>query len=107
VQTLTQSVLSLEYVQVLVQVISPEGPYNPTADTVAFAFTNTITPAAEPSVWNPGSWVTYPGNQYWAQILVGPGAGGVPLTTGLWAVWLKITDNPDTPVRQPLLLQIT
>jgi hypothetical protein len=106
-QTLTQSVLSTEPIQMLVQANSPDGPYDPTADAVQFAFTNANAyPATAPTEWYAGSWVTYPGNQYWAQVLIGPANGGVALATGTWAVWIMITDNPDVPVRQPLLLQI-
>jgi hypothetical protein len=112
VQTLAQSVLSTEFVQSLVQEITPDGPGDPTADAVAFAFTNASGyPQHPPSGddWTAGSWDTYPGGQYWAQILVGPlgpASGGITLATGTWQAWLKITDNPAVPVRQPFLLQI-
>lgn len=106
-QTLSQSVLSTQNLQVLVAVTSISG-YNPTADPVSFAFTNANAyPAIEPSQWNTGSWVTYPGDQYWAQVLVGPVNGGVALPPGTWQCWLKITDDPEVPVLQPLVLKIT
>jgi hypothetical protein len=107
VQTLTQSVLSTQYVQTLVQVTSVSGDYDPTSDTVSFAFTNASAyPAAMPSEWSPGSWVTFPGDQWWAQILVGPANDGVSLPNGTWQAWLKITDNPEVPVLMPFQLQI-
>ncbi len=107
-QTLSQSVLSTELLQVLVQATGIDGPYNPTGDAVAFAFTSASAyPAAEPATWNTGTWVTYPGAQYWAQVLVGPANGGVSLAIGSWQCWLKITDDPAVPVRQPFLLKIT
>ena len=107
-QTLTQSVLSTQYQQTLVQVTSVSG-YNPTSDAVSWAFTNASAyPQLPPGDddWNPGEWVTYPGDQYWAQVLVGPANGGVALATGLWQAWLKITDDPEVPVQTPFLLQI-
>lgn len=106
-QTLTQSVLSTEPVQVLVEAIDADGAYDPTADVVQFAFTNAgAYPAAQPSQWHTGSWVTFPGGQYWAQVIVGPQNGGVALATGTWALWVKVTDDPAVPVMQPCLLQI-
>jgi hypothetical protein len=108
VQTLTQSVLSTQYQQTLVTVTSVDG-YNPTSDAISWAFTNANAyPALSPGDddWNPGSWVTYPGDQWWAQILVGPANGGVVLATGTWQAWLRITDSPEVPVETPFLLQI-
>ena len=106
-QTLTQSVLSTQYMQVLIQVTSAS-PHDPTGDPVSFAFTPANTfPAVEPSTWYTGSWVTFPGSQYWAEILIGPANGGVSLATGAWQVWVKITDSPEVPVLQPCLLTIT
>lgn len=106
-QTLAQSVLSTQYQQTLVAVTSVSGDYDPTSDTVSWAFTNANAfPAVSPSEWNAGSWVTYPGDQYWAQVLIGPANGGVVLATGLWQAFLKITDDPEVPVLQPFLLQI-
>ena len=47
----SQSVLSTQYVQVPVTVTSPSGSYNPTGDTVQFAFTPVTYPVTEPSAW--------------------------------------------------------
>lgn len=105
--TVSQSALSTQYVQVLVQAAGVSGPYNPTGDAVAFAFTPDSLPPAAPSAWVTGSWVTYPGPQYWAQVLIGPANGGTILAAGAWQCWLKITDNPEVPVLQPFLVQIT
>jgi hypothetical protein len=108
VQTLTQSVLSTQYVQTLVQTVAAVA-YDPTGDSVSFAFTNANAfPAQQPGDedWNEGSWVTWPGSQYWAQILVGPANGGVVLSTGRWQAYLKVTDDPEVPVLQPFVLQI-
>jgi hypothetical protein len=104
--TVSQSVLSTNYVQIGVVVLAPSA-YNPTADVVQFAFTPSSYPETSPVTWYTGSWVTYPGPQYWAQCLVGPANGGVVLTLGSYQVWLKITDNPEVPVLQDVFLQIT
>jgi len=107
VQTLTQSVLSTQYQQTLIAVTSVSGDYNPTSDTVSWAFANANAyPAAAPSEWTAGEWVTYPGGQWWAQVLVGPANGGLVLGTGTWQAYLRITDDPEVPVLAPFLLQI-
>ena len=107
-QTLTQSSLSTQYVQVLVQVTAA-APYDPSRDSVAFAFTNASAfPAQVPGSgdWNPGEWDVWPGPLYYAQVLVGPANGGVVLSNGTWQCWLRVTDSPEIPVLQPFLLQI-
>lgn len=104
--TLTQSVLSTNWAQVLITTKAPAG-YNPTGDTVAFAFTPQTYPETSPSAWVSGSWVTFPGPAYWAQALVGPANGGTALSLGTYQVWVKITDSPEVPVLQPCLLTIT
>jgi hypothetical protein len=107
-QTLTQSALSTQNVQALVQVTSTNS-YNPTSDTVSWAFTNASAfPAQVPGDddWTAGTWVTYPGPLYYAEILVGPENGGVVLTQGRWQAWLMIEDFPEVPVLQPFVLQI-
>ena len=104
--TISQSALSTQMLQVPVTVRSPAS-YDPAGDTVAFAFAPLATPQPPPDAWYPGSWVTFPGPAYWAQVLVGPANGGVALTVGAYLGWLKITDNPEVPVLQPFLLTIT
>ena len=107
-QTLTQSALSTIYSQTLVAVTSADG-YDPTSDTVSWAFVNAnafpqIPPGDDD--WNAGNWSVYPGDQWWAQILIGPANGGLVLATGTWQSYLKITDDPEVPVLTPFLLQI-
>jgi hypothetical protein len=102
----SQSVLSLQYVQVPVTAFGTAGTYNPTDDSVQFSFTPANYPVTEPSVWITGSWATFPGPAYYAQCLVGPG-GATALTIGTYQLWLKITDSPEVPVLQPTLLTIT
>jgi hypothetical protein len=107
VNTVTQSVLSTQLLQVQVTVKNPT-TYNPTSDAVQFAFTPQTYPETSPSspYWVTGSWSTYPGPAYWAQALVGP-SGGTALSVGTYQVWVKITDSPEVPVLQPCLLTIT
>ena len=104
--TVTQSALSTQMLQILVGVKSPAG-YNPTGDTVQMAFTPLTYPETSPASWVTGSWATFPGPAYWAEALVGPANGGTALSLGTYQVWLKITDNPEVPVLQPCLLTIT
>lgn len=106
--TVTQSVLSTQPVQVPVTVRSPNG-YDPTGDLLAFAFMPQTYPQPSPGSgdWHAGSWVTYPGPSYWAQVLVGPANGGVALAVGTYLGWVKITDSPDVPVLQPFMVEIT
>lgn len=102
----TISALSTEYVQVPVSATTAGVPINPTSDQVQFAFMATGNPTS--GDWHLGSWQTIAPTTYVAQILVGPGSGGVPLTAGTtYSIWVKVTDNPETPVRQVGLLKIT
>jgi hypothetical protein len=90
---------SRQYVQAQVEVTITGKPYNPTGDLVEFAFT---TINGRPATWYPGGWdgtTSIPGsNAYQAQVLVGPGSSGPTLTPGRYAVFLRITDNPEQPV---------
>lgn len=102
---ITISSLSTEYVQVPISATAAGTPVNPTSDQVQFAFLATGNPTT--SDWVLGSWETIAPNTYIAQCLVGP-AGGVTLTAGTtYTIWIKVTDNPETPVRQVGLLKIT
>jgi hypothetical protein len=95
---IVQSSLATMLIQVPVSaIINGQTNYNPTADVVQFAFIQP-SPNIKPitSDWQTGSWITNPGPVYVAQCLVGPGAGGFPLTVGVYAIWLKIIDNPET-----------
>lgn len=108
---ITRSVLDTEYLVYPVALVVGGVVINPTADVVQFAFMPN--PAnANPGVsdWHNGSWVTTTTGGYQAQILVGPANGGVTPgggATGLYNVWIKITDSPEVPVRQIDLLSIT
>jgi len=80
------SSLSTEYI-----LIPVTASVNVLDDTVAWAFTDS---GADPTTWTSGDWD--PDGK--ARILVGPGA--LALTKGLRDVWLKVTDNPEIPVRR-------
>lgn len=82
-------------------------PADPTSDTVAFAFLGpygsyteaTAQTVTSTTTFTTGSWGTtqsYP-TLYIAQCLVGP-SGDVTLTTGSYAVWVKITSSPEVPI---------
>ncbi|WP_157875966.1 hypothetical protein [Peterkaempfera griseoplana] len=97
---------SREYVLVSVTATVEAAPYDPTGDLVEFSFPG---PGADPVTWVPGSWDTHPvpgTSTFTARCLVGPG-GDVTLAQGRYAVWVRITDNPEVPVRQAGLLAIT
>lgn len=81
-------------------------PYDPSLDTVQMAF---VTIGADPTSgdWHTGSWeAAQANNTYFAQVLVGPANSGVVLARGTYAVWVKITDNPEIPVAQVGTIQI-
>jgi hypothetical protein len=108
--TLTQSVLSTQFIQIQVTARSGTATsYDPTGDTVAMAFTPLTYPETSPASgsWVTGSWQTFPGPAYWAEALVGPANGGTALALGTYQVWVKVTDSPEVPVLQPCLLTIT
>ncbi len=106
VNTISQSVLSTNYVMVPITIQSPGG-YNPVGDLVQFSFTALSYPTIEPVTWYAGSWLTFPGPAYWAQCLVGPANGGVSLAIGTYQGWTRITDSPAVPVTQSFMLKIT
>ena len=92
--------LSTEYVLVPVSAAKSGASYNPTADTVQFAFMPTATQVPQVSDWVSGSWDTDSGNvlyPYSAKCLVGP-SGTITLGIGNYVIYLKITDNPEIPV---------
>ena len=106
--TISQSSLSTNEVQVPVTIQTPDG-YDPTGAEVLFAFTPLTYPVTQPASedWVTGSWVTFPGPAYWAECTVGPANGGVVLAIGTWTGWVKVVDPAVTPVEQNFLLKIT
>lgn len=70
--------------------------YDPTGDAVAMGFTQAQD--IEPTAWYSSLWGgLLGGNDYVAYCLVGPG-GTVALPIGTYAQWVKIADNPESPV---------
>jgi len=92
--------LSTEYVLVPIAATTAGSTYNPTSDTVQFAFMPTPTQVPGVSDWVSGSWETVPTSiiyPYNARVLVGP-TGATALTSGSYTMYMKITDNPEVPV---------
>ena len=99
-ETLTLSHLSTEYVLVPLQVTKAGVPYNPTSDTLQFAFMPNSVQVPVTADWVAGVWESVPTNiiyPYNAKCLVGP-TGTTVLTLGTYVMYLKITDNPEVPV---------
>jgi len=93
----SQSALSTEYVRVAI-----DAGVDPTADNVQMAFPLTgVAPVS--GDWKSATWETDSSTDpatYYARCLVGPGVGGVvSLTAGLYDVFVKVSDNPETVVR--------
>jgi hypothetical protein len=94
------SSLSTEYVVVPVNAVDDGVVISPTSDPVQFAFTTGY--GVKPSVWISGQWDPNPVQGIWynAKCLIGPGPGGTVLAAGTYTVWIKVTGDPDIPVRQ-------
>ena len=97
--TLTQSAVSTQYIQVEVTALQAGAAYDPTGNAVAIAFVPDASPPPDPSggEWNTASWETDSGPVYWAQILVGPANGGVVLAAGSYVAWVRVTASPEVP----------
>jgi hypothetical protein len=101
--------LSTEYVLVPVSATKAGVPYNPTSDTVQFAFMPIATQVPQVSDWVAGAWDTDTSNvlyPYSAKCLVGP-SGTITLGIASYVIYLKITDNPEIPVLIGGQLQIS
>ena len=105
---LGMSQLATQYYLVPISATKAGAAYNPTGDTVAFAFMPQATQVPGNSDWVTGSWdtntssVLYPYN---AKCLVGP-SGTTTLGIGTYYVYCKITDSPEIPVLQAGILQV-
>jgi hypothetical protein len=94
------SQLATLYYPVPVRATEGGNPYNPTSDTVQFAFMPQATQVPQASDWVSGSWdavaggVIYP---YLAKCLVGL-AGTVNLGAGRYVAYVKITSSPEVAV---------
>lgn len=103
------SQLATEYVIIPISVTMAGAAYNPTTDTVQFAFMPTVTQVPQVSDWVSGSWITVSSNilyPYSAQCLVGP-AGTITLGIGTYVIYVKVTDSPEIPVLIGGYLQIS
>lgn len=107
--TLGISHLSTQYYLVPVAATKAGVSYNPTGDSVAFAFAATATYVPQSGDWVTGSWSTntasvlYPYN---AQCLIGP-SGTTTLGIGTYYVYVRVTDSPEIPVLVCGQLQIS
>jgi hypothetical protein len=93
--------LSTEYVLVPIAATKAGVAYNPTSDTLQFAFMPTPTQIPQSGDWVTGAWETVSTNilyPYNAKCLVGPTGGTINLAMGVYVIYLKITDNPEIPV---------
>lgn len=101
------SSLSLEYVTVPVEAEKLGEQYDPTLDVVQMAFT-AVGSDPVPGDWKAAIWETEeqpPIVRYRASCLVGPGGAAV-LSKGVYAVWVKIADNPESPIMRAGTLQV-
>ena len=101
--------LSLDYVTVPVAATQAGAAYNPSPDTVQFAFMPTPTQVPQNADWQTGSWDTVPTSilfPYQAKCLVGP-SGTITLGIGSYEVYIKIADSPEVPVLIAGNLQIS
>jgi hypothetical protein len=108
---ITRSVLDTDYLAYPVVIIGVAGTrINPTGDAVQFAFMpNPANANPGSGDWHTGTWYTGANGSYYAQILVGPANSGVvpqPAGSGLWNVWIKVTDSAQVPVWQQDTLQL-
>jgi hypothetical protein len=98
--TTGMSHLATEYILIPLSATKAGLSYNPTGDAVQFAFMPTPTQVPQNTDWVTGAWDTNTTNilfPYSAKCLVGP-SGTTTLGIGTYIVYLKIQDNPETPV---------
>lgn len=108
-QDVSISHLSLEDILIPVSVTKNGAAYNPTSDTVQFAYMPTPTGVPGSGNWVTGSWQTNSSNilyPYSAVCLTGPG-GTVNPGIGTYIIYIEITDNPEVPVLIGGQLEIT
>lgn len=60
----------------------------------------------ETTSWIAATWTGDAATTRTARLLIGPGTQ-VPLATGTWQVWVRVTDTPEVPVRSAGTLKIT
>lgn len=96
-ESLRISALTLEYLRYPITARRDGADIDPTGDAVAFAV---VAARTEPvsGDWKVGEW-EIDGDTTYARVLVGPG-GTITLTPERYDVWLRITDDPEIPVRK-------
>ena len=95
----TQSVLSTDYVQALVQATA-----DPTADVIQMAFPRKGALPVDAD-WLSASWINE-GSPYICQVKVGPTGGAISLAAGLYDIWCSITTASENPVFRTGVLRI-
>jgi hypothetical protein len=101
--------LATQYYLVPVTATKAGASYNPTGDTVQFAFMPTPTQVPGGGDWVTGTWSTNTASvlfPYSAQCLVGP-SGTTTLGIGTYVAYVKVTDSPEIPVQIAGYLQIS
>lgn len=98
----SQSALSTEYVRVPLTATESGSEVVPTADVVQMAF---VSPGSDPvsGDWKAATWETDSSTSpttYVVRCLVGPSGGVVTLTEGLYDIYVRVADNPETVVRR-------
>src|ERR1035437_4777598 len=99
------SVSSTEYVPGPTTATLNGKNYDPTGDSVAFDFEVSPTQSNPTRSWITGTWEPV-GPRYKAILLVRP-SGTVTLAAATYDIWMKITDNPEAPVRKVGTLAVT
>jgi hypothetical protein len=97
---ITISHLSTEYVLVPIAATKQGESYNPTGDVVEMAFMPNAAQQPGNTDWQTASWDTDESNiiyPYTVKCLVGP-TGVITLAPGSYVIYVKIEDNPETPV---------
>lgn len=93
--TLSISSLTKEFLKTQVTHTVNGTTVDPTTKPVEWAFVTSGNPTD--TDWVTGDWETTP-DGYYARIIVGPGSTKV-LAVGTYTAWIRITDNPEVPVR--------
>ena len=94
-ESLSVSSESVEYVKCRITAFRDGTEFDPTEDNVAFAATVRDVMVDEDVTWSDGSWETTDGH-YYARVLYGT---DLVLAKGHYLLWVKVTDDPETPVK--------
>jgi hypothetical protein len=106
----TISHLATEYLQCSITAMMGVSQVDVSIDEIDFAFMqygnipNMLGAGADGSSWIQGAWVL---DGPLAEVLVGSGAGGLPLAVGQYQVWTRLIDDPQTFVEKIGFLIIT